>query len=42
MAKVGTGRWANLFMARIFAQNLVLIALAIATVGFVFAWLKDR
>jgi hypothetical protein len=30
------------FMASIFAQNLILIAVAVATVGFVFAWLKDR
>jgi hypothetical protein len=29
-------------MAGIFAQNLILIAVAIATVGFVFAWLKNQ
>jgi hypothetical protein len=29
-------------MASIFAQNLILIAVAIATVGFVFAWLKNQ
>jgi hypothetical protein len=40
MGKRGTGRWANL--ASIFAQNLILIAVAIATVGFVFVWLKNH
>jgi hypothetical protein len=29
-------------MASIFAQNLILIAVAIATVAFVFAWLKNQ